>query len=140
MQRESDEKKSTYTEQELLDRICVSLAGRAAEIVSYGEKAGINTGASSDIANATDIARSMVCNYGMDPEIGMAAITGRYSSELELMVNRAVNRILSEQLERAKEMLTANKQTLDKISAALCKKNSLSGADFEKVFVKSCKH
>ena len=140
MQRESDEKKSTYTEQELLDRICICLAGRAAEIVSYGKEAGINTGASSDIANATGIARSMVCNYGMDPEIGMAAITGRYSGELELSVNRAVNRILNEQLERAEKMLTVYKLSLDKVSAVLCKKNSLSGADFEKVFVKSCKH
>ncbi len=139
MRRDVDENKGVFTKQELLDRICVSLGGRAAELVIYGETAGINTGASSDIANATAIARNMICGYGMDHELGMAVIGSTRNSELEAQINRAVNRILTEQLERAKGMLVTYRDALNKVSSALYKKNSLTGADFEKIFVKACK-
>ncbi len=135
MQREADENKTVLTKQALLDRICTSLAGRAAEIVTYGEDAGMNTGALSDIANAVRTAKRMVCSYGMDPELGMAVLGDTDNSD----VSRAVNRILSEQLERAKAILTTYRTVLEKVSAELYKKNCLTGADFDRIFVKACK-
>ena len=56
------EGKGVYTKKELLRQIAVSLGGRAAELVYYGEEEGLSTGPSSDLETATAIARKMICN------------------------------------------------------------------------------
>ncbi|MDR1136495.1 MAG: AAA family ATPase [Clostridiales Family XIII bacterium] len=74
MEPESDEDEPIKTRDDLLERIRTALGGRAAEIAYYGEHSGISSGAAGDLENATRIARSMICSYGMDEVIGPAVI------------------------------------------------------------------
>ncbi|MBR6825033.1 MAG: AAA family ATPase, partial [Oscillospiraceae bacterium] len=77
MQHADREGKAIYTREELLARIRTSLGGRGAEIVYYGLEDGISTGASGDLASATDLARRLLCNYGMDDAFGLAVVDSR---------------------------------------------------------------
>ncbi len=65
------EQRGSQTRDEWLARIRVSLGGRAAELAVYGPEAGLSTGASADLEHATNIARQMVCRYGMVDEWGL---------------------------------------------------------------------
>ena len=74
MQHANSETKGSYTKEELLSRIRISMAGRAAEIVYYGREKGLTTGASSDLYHATRVAESVIMSYGMDDEAGMSYV------------------------------------------------------------------
>lgn len=135
MQEDICEKKKLFTADELLDRICVALGGRAAEIVRFGKREGLSTGAASDLAAATRYATDMVCRYGMCPALGLAAIDEKdIRGELAVRVREEVNRILSEQLSRTVAMLTENRVLLDSLSDGLRSKNRLSGQEAEEIF------
>ena len=75
MRHSNQEDRLDYSRPELLSRVRASLGGRAAEIVYYGKENGVTTGASSDLANATELVRRMLCAYGMDEGFGLAAST-----------------------------------------------------------------
>jgi ATP-dependent Zn protease len=94
MQHAPEDGNAIYTMDELLGRIRTSLGGRAAEIVYYGERDGISTGASGDLASATNLAQQIVCTYGMSEDFGLAVFGGAMTDE----VRAAVNRILKEQM------------------------------------------
>lgn len=125
MQHAEQEGKAIYTLDELLDRIRTSLGGRAAEIVYYGARDGISTGASGDLAAATEIARQIVCTYGMDAEFGLAVVGGEMSPE----ARAAVNRILNEQMQQAIRLISENKEKVDALVAELLVKNHLKGEE-----------
>lgn len=123
------EESGVRTKDYLLDRICTSLGGRAAEIVCYGAQDGLGTGASADLANATNVAKHILCSYGMDSDFGLAVIDPdayRIGSEMSLEIKAGINRILSQQLERAVRLITENKDKLDALVDELIAKNHLN--------------
>ncbi|MBE6958170.1 MAG: AAA family ATPase [Ruminococcaceae bacterium] len=133
MQHAEQEGKAIYTKDELLARIRTSLGGRAAEIVYYGAQDGISTGASGDLASATSIAQSLVCSYGMDENFGLAVVSGMTAAGgvMSVEVRAAVNRILSEQMALAVQLIAENKAQMDALVDELMSKNHLTGEQIE---------
>ncbi len=135
MQHGDQEKKGTYTRQELLARIRVCLGGRAAEMVYYGDETGYSTGASADLANATNIAQSMVCNFGMCDEMGLAVINPNsfLSSALSEKIYNEINRILSCELQKTIEVIRNNQKSVDALVTALLDKNRLTANEIQEI-------
>jgi cell division protease FtsH len=124
---------------ELLNKIAVALGGRAAEEIEFKD---VSTGAHNDLARATDIARSMVKEYGMSPELGhmyfakqpqkqyldMGFPSGKdYSEDTAEVIDREIKAILDGQYQVAKNILTKNKQALDKGAALVLKEETIEG-------------
>ena len=112
----SDNLNANPTKEYLLQVICTCLGGRAAEL-EFGF--GVTAGASGDIRKATQIAKRMVCHFGMyGDEIGLAAI-----SEEELIhhdqARQLINRILAEQLAQARTIISENRQAMERLVAAV---------------------
>ena len=130
------------TEAELRDKIAVLMGGRAAETLVFDH---LSTGAADDLARATDIARSMVARYGMDPDLGSVSYESQKSSFLEGQAPRyiersyseataeamdeAVREVLREVSERALEILRANRDILDRAADRLLKVETLDQAE-----------
>ena len=131
MQHGDNESKSVYTREELLARIRTSLGGRAAEIVYYGPEDGVSTSASADLSTATGIARSMICTYGMDSDFGLAVISPEEAKALD--VRAAVNKILSEEMARAIDVISKNRKSIDALVDRLLVDNRLSGEEIDQV-------
>ena len=123
----ADEEKTCYTKKELLNKICMALAGRAAECLEYGED-GINTGAASDIKQASSLVRSMLFDYGMDGGL----LYFEREKENDSFIKRA-QEILSQQYEASKTILTENREKLLSLADALVSKNSLSQEEIEEI-------
>lgn len=136
MQSGENEDKKLFTREELLARIRCSLGGRAAEIVYYGPKDGISTGASGDLASATNTAYHIVCTYGMDEEFGLAVLNGRLGGDSTEQLRAAINRILKEQMEEAIRLISANKDKIDALVEALQTRNHMNGAEIEQLLGK----
>ncbi len=134
MQRADNEDKLIYTREEMLSSIRTSLGGRAAEIVYYGERDGVSTGAGGDLASATETARRMLCTYGMYEEFGLSVMDAAASGELFGRVKEAVDKILSEQMSLAIEIIQNNRDKIDALVRELMNKNHLSGAELAAVF------
>ncbi|MCI8515001.1 MAG: AAA family ATPase [Lachnospiraceae bacterium] len=105
-----------FTKESLLERICMCLGGRAAEIVcGYG----ITLGAASDLENATALAEAMVCRYGMyEEEMGLAVVSKEDLPGNEKAKN-LINRILSGQLKEAVAIIRDNKEALERLVKAV---------------------
>ena len=132
MQHNDDEKRTGYTKEEMRGLIRVSLAGRAAEMVYYGDEDGLSTGASSDLANATKIALNMICRLGMDPNFGMAVTDPSAAMNDENSgLRKAVNALLSEELNNAKKLITENRNVMDALVDELIKKDHLTGEEID---------
>ena len=129
-----DEDKVTFTREELLKRIAVSMGGRAAEIVCYGKDEGINSGASSDLAAATRVAEMMISAYGMDDEYGMAAFTPDLNDPI---FRNKVSEMMKEQMDRDIGIISEYRDVFDELVAELVKKNHLSEEEIEKVLNKA---
>lgn len=121
-----DENKTTLTKTELLNRICMALAGRGAEVTEYGED-GIGTGASADLQTASRVAMSMVTKYGM---LGDDLLFVKEDSEF---AENKVRQILNEQYRRAKEIIGQNKEKFDRMVFALLEKNSLDENEIKEI-------
>lgn len=133
------------TKNKLLDMIAVMLGGRAAETLLLSD---ISTGAQNDLMNATNIARSMVTEYGMSDAIGPVYLSGgqevflgksfghqqNFSEDLAADIDREIHRILSEQSKRAVDILDANREAIERVVARLLEKEQITGAEFEAVF------
>ncbi len=133
------------TKNKLLDMIAVMLGGRAAETLLLSD---ISTGAQNDLMNATNIARSMVTEYGMSDAIGPVYLSGgqevflgksfasqqNFSEDLAADIDREIHRILSEQSKRAVDILDANREGIERVVARLLEKEQITGAEFEAVF------
>jgi cell division protease FtsH len=122
--------KHTYTKEFLEGMLAVLMGGRSAEELFLGH---ITTGAGNDIERATDIARNMVCEWGMS-DLGPLAygkkeeaiFLGReiaqhrdFSEDTALQIDREVKRIVNRGYEAAKNLLSTHKETLDNIAQAL---------------------
>ena len=99
-----------------LERICAALGGRAAELVF---QYGLTSGAAADLRAATGIAADMVCKFGMyEEEIGLAVIGGNGLPYNE-KANELINRILSEQMKEAANIIKANRDAMERLVKAV---------------------
>lgn len=136
---EEIEKRGVRTKGELLADIRVCLAGRAAELVCYGDEAGLTTGASQDLENATQTARSMICRYGMENEFGLIVTPelmkyeGALSSPVYLKINELAGKILKDQMACTLEFLNKQRHLLDALANALVVNERLSAEDLKQI-------
>jgi cell division protease FtsH len=137
------EDKHSYTKESLLDRIAVLMGGRAAEEIIFNT---MTTGAGNDIERATDMARKMVCEWGMSEKLGPVsfgkkdeqiflgremAMHKNFSEATAVEIDTEIRRIVDENYARVKHMLTENVGLLHIISAALVEKENLSGVEID---------
>jgi cell division protease FtsH len=128
----------THAMKRMLNQIAMGLGGRIAEELVMGD---VSSGAAGDIKQVTKIARHMVCDWGMSP-LGMIAygessdtvFLGReitrsqtYSEETARKIDGEVYRIVDEQYQRSKEIITSRREVLDKIAAALLEHETIEG-------------
>jgi cell division protease FtsH len=124
---------------ELLNKVATLLGGRASEEIVFGD---ISTGAHNDLAKASDIARSMVREYGMSKKVGQvyfsrekrplfleATMAGgvEYSEATAEIIDKEIKEIVSEQYERALEILRGKRGVLDRGAAVLLEKEKIDG-------------
>ncbi len=135
MQHSDGENKGLFTKAELIEKIRTSLAGRAAEIVYYGQEEGISTGASGDLYSATNIAEQMICKYGMDEEIGLSYLSDNDKSSLYYNeIRKRTNEILSFELKNTIALILENRRAIDKMVEALLEKNHLKENEIDAIF------
>jgi cell division protease FtsH len=126
-----------------LNQIAILMGGRVAEEITFGQK---TTGAGNDIEQATNMARAMVCEWGMSERMGPLAFgkkegevflgrdmasTQTYSEQTAREIDSEVRRIVNEQYERAKKVLLERREGLDKIAEALLEYETLDLADVD---------
>ena len=130
---------------EMLNDIIKSLGGRAAEEIMLDD---ISTGASGDIKQATNTARAMITKYGMSDKLGLVSydnneevFLGRdyghsklYSEKTAAEIDDEVRNIIGELYEKTKELLSENKDTLERTAQALLEKETLNEQEFEEIF------
>ncbi|MEJ5376537.1 MAG: ATP-dependent zinc metalloprotease FtsH [bacterium] len=128
------------TRSELEDRIAVLLGGRVAEEITFQD---VSTGAQNDLQRATDLARSMIMEYGMSERLGLVtfqkerrsmflespAIPRDYSEERARMIDEEVEGILSRAHERVKGILEERRELLDKVAKTLLEKEVMEGKE-----------
>jgi cell division protease FtsH len=122
------------TRSELLARIDVLLGGRVAEEIVFGD---VSTGAQNDLQRATEIARTMITQFGMSEKLGLAALEGprhatflmvptqqpkEYSEETARLIDGEVNQILSEAHTKARDILLAHRDALEELAKLLLDK------------------
>ena len=131
----------------LLAKITVSLGGRAAEEIIYGQD-DVSTGASQDLINVTDIARKMVTAWGMSEKLGPMAygknqenvFMGRdfghqrdYSEQVAFEIDEEIKKIVDERYELAKQLLTQKRDMLEVISKELLEKETIDEKEFDEI-------
>ncbi len=135
-----DEDKHSEYKSELLDYIVMAMGGRCAELVTFGDISG---GARGDIHQATAIARKMVCVYGMSDKLGpieygsnhsevflardISQTTRNFSEHTAQIIDEEIQRIVTENYNRAVTILTENKERLLLIADKLIEFETLSG-------------
>ncbi|MCB9777760.1 MAG: ATP-dependent metallopeptidase FtsH/Yme1/Tma family protein [Alphaproteobacteria bacterium] len=131
---------------ELRTRLCIFMGGRAAEQLILGE---LSTGASNDLQQATRLARAMVTQYGMSEAVGPMAIDeqgeiflgrdlGRiqeHSQETARVVDKEVQRLLTEAYDLAVRVLDQNQHILERLARLLLDEETVEGEQFERVVV-----
>ena len=139
MQMNADDASSPIrTKEELLRDIRVSLAGRASEIVRFGKEGGTSTGIAGDLAQATNTAKAMICNYGMDDEIGLLYIDDAVArtSEMTMLIHNKATSILNTQMKNTIEEIKDGYVKISKLVKALLEKNSMTGDEIDAVLRK----
>lgn len=134
------------TKSKMLNDIMVSLGGRIAEEIIFGD---ITTGASSDIKQATSVARAMVMEFGMNERAGLVNYgnegdeifigrdfgqTKSYSEETANMIDEEVRKIINDCHTKAKEIIMKRKYVLDACAALLIEKEKIGFEEFEALF------
>jgi cell division protease FtsH len=135
----------TYAREHLLGQLAVFFGGRAAEELILGS---MTTGAGNDIERATELARKMVCEWGMSEKLGPMTFgkkeeeifLGRdftqkvdYSDHTAVQIDAEVRRILLDAYERAKMFLRRNIDVLHKMAEALLERESIDGAEIDEI-------
>lgn len=133
----------SYSKEYLLNNLMVLLAGRAAEEIIFDT---ITTGAGNDIERATNMARKMVCEWGMSEVIGPLSIGERgeevfigrewahsrnFSEDTARVVDSEVKKLIEEAREKCQELLTNNLDTLHALATALLERETLTGDDID---------
>jgi cell division protease FtsH len=143
MQRPTEDR-FLMTIEELENKMCVLLGGRAAEQLVFGE---ISTGASDDLIRVTDIARSMVTRYGMDDKLGQAALETergtflgmpsegggrRFSEDTAREIDVAVRERIDRAYQKALRILRDRRGELDRLAKKLLEKETLTAEELPK--------
>jgi cell division protease FtsH len=133
-----------YSQEYLLGQIAILMGGRIAEETFLG---GITTGASNDIERATELARAMVCEYGMS-EMGPLTFgkkeeqifLGReiaqhrdFSEDTAIKIDQEVKKIVTAQYERAKAIIEENRETMIRLAECLLERESLDGVEIRRI-------
>jgi cell division protease FtsH len=139
------DEKHTYSREYLLDRISILMGGRAAEMLVLGIQ---TTGAGNDIERASDMARKMVCEYGMSENLGPLTFgkkdeqifLGReiaqhrdYSEETAQKIDEEVRSIVTGAYERTTNLISENIQKLHKLADSLLERETLDSKDIEEI-------
>ena len=132
MEHSAKEMGPLATREELINRIRTSLGGRAAEIVYYGEKNGLSTGAAGDLENATKLAAAMICSYGMDEDFGLAYMDPKEAMK-DPEIRKKVNMLLGGEMRATVEILQKNRTRIDHLVSELMKKNKLTDVEIEEL-------
>lgn len=135
----------TYPKEFLLNTLSVLLGGRAAEEIIFGH---LTTGAGNDIEKATEIARKMVCEWGMSEKLGPLTfgkveeqiflakeITKHknYSEKTAEDIDNEIKKFVKERYEYSKNLLTDNRSLLEKLAAALLEKETLDASELDAI-------
>jgi cell division protease FtsH len=135
----------TWSKDYILNRLAIMLGGRVAEELILGH---MTTGAGDDIEKATDLARRMVCEWGMSERLGPMTFgkkeeqifLGRdftqmkdYSEKTAIEIDNEVRRIIMESYERAKGLLNSNLTVLHKMAEVLLEKEVLEGVEIDEI-------
>src|SRR5512139_3014767 len=133
------------TKSELLDRLAVLLGGRVAEEIIFGE---ISTGAHNDLQRATDIATSMVKEYGMSEKLGYVTFekekgplflpsplgsAREYSEDTAKQIDEEVKKIIDESHQKIKEILMAKRDKLEELARFLMEKEVVEEQDLKRI-------
>src|ERR1043166_3393699 len=133
-----------YTKEYLLGQIAILMGGRIAEETFLGS---ITTGASNDIERATELARAMVCEYGMS-DLGPLTFgkkeeqifLGReiaqhrdFSEDTAIKIDQEVKKIVTAQFERAKAIIEENRETMIRLAECLLERESLDGVEIRRI-------
>jgi cell division protease FtsH len=144
MQLPTDDRYS-YSKVFLYNNLAILMGGRVAEELVLNQ---ITTGAGNDLERATDLARKMVCEWGMSDELGPLTFgkkdeeifLGReiatrrdYSEEIALKIDSEVKRLVTENYERTKRMLLENMASLKALAEALLEKEVLDAPEIDKI-------
>lgn len=137
------EDKHSYSRESLMNRIAVLMGGRAAEELIFHT---MTTGAGNDIERATEMARKMVCEWGMSPKLGPVtfgkkdeqiflgrdmASAKNYSEATAVEIDAEIRQIVEENYRRAFQLLTENIGSLHRLSQVLIEKETMTGADVD---------
>ncbi|MFN3664974.1 MAG: ATP-dependent zinc metalloprotease FtsH [Sediminibacterium sp.] len=131
-----------YNTDQLMDQICMTLGGRAAEQIFFGK---ISTGAANDLQQITRIAYSMVTAYGMNNKVGNVSFydpaaentfTKPYSEETGKLIDEEVRGIIDEAYQRTIKLLTERKEEVEKLAKELLSKEVLHKSDVEELIGK----
>ncbi|HJS66566.1 MAG TPA: ATP-dependent zinc metalloprotease FtsH [Nitrospiraceae bacterium] len=138
-----------YSKGYLLNQLAILMGGRVAEELVLKE---MTTGAGNDIERATDLARKMVCEWGMSEKMGPLTFgkqneqvfLGRemgsqrdFSDQIAMEIDQEVKRLVTENYERAKRLLTENMVSLKRLAEALLEKEVLDGSDIDNILMQS---
>jgi cell division protease FtsH len=139
------DEKHTYGCEYILGRIASLMGGRAAEHLIYNE---FSTGASDDIGRATELARKMVCEWGMSDTLGPLAYGERdeeiflgreitrhknFSDDTARTIDSEIRRVVTEQWDRALTLLRENADTLNRLTDTLVERETLSSDEIDAV-------
>jgi cell division protease FtsH len=141
------DEKHNYDKEYLLNEIAILLGGRTAEETIFNQ---MTTGASNDIERATDIARKMICEWGMSEKLGPISFgkkeeqifLGRefaqhkdYSESTAVAIDEEVRGIISENHERARAILAENIDMLNDLALKLIEKETLNGKEIDEIII-----
>ncbi|MBI2229191.1 MAG: ATP-dependent zinc metalloprotease FtsH, partial [Deltaproteobacteria bacterium] len=133
------------TRSELLARIYVLLGGRVAEEMIFGD---ISTGAQNDLQRATEIARTMVTQFGMSEKLGLVALEGprtplflpipmqsakEYSDETARIIDAEVKQILEQAHDKVRETLASHRPALEELASLLLKKEVVERPELQAI-------
>ncbi len=139
------DEKHTYTREYLLNAIAILLGGRAAESLILKD---FTTGAGNDIERATELARKMVCEWGMSEDLGPLAYGKKeeqiflgkefathkdYSEETAEKIDREITRIVRENFDRARDLLSRHIDILHKMAGELLSKEVLNAEEIDRI-------
>ncbi len=146
MQLPTDDRYS-YSKEFLVNQITILLGGRAAEEIVFQQQ---TTGAGNDLEKATDVARKMVCEWGMSDKMGPLTFgkaeehvfLGRevsrpkdYSEETAILIDSEIKRIVTDCASRARQLLESNLEKLHLLARALLERETLDGEDINRVLL-----